>query len=565
MLQKRRSHAFFACLPLPGVLVTLLLAGCAGAATPIPEPTVAPAPTPTADLLQALDGHTYVIHVDDTLYGIEEIHAEVTNQGVVVLSEIRYAGSTAVERRTTLLSRALNPSQYTIERVDAGGRSYWLGVREEDGLACLSSNLDWYGPVFYPELTPPPDVMLEGAPSALPYALMALRFAVLGLDPVAAVLRLQAMDILQDLPESQSLDLAGAPEQESAVIGTVALQGTHPDQEPRFTLWYEPNRRVLYNVTIPGARWDIWAVRQRPELAGTHRVTISRVREAPELPPTPAPPATRRQEVSIPTDRGAKLAGTLVLPEGPGPFPCVVLLSVGGAEARWEPGVALAERDWAALSYDPQGLGQSEGRHSPGELETLAADARTVGAWLSQDDRIVADAIYVAGAGEGAYVAATLIATNPEPYAGAIVAPYASDGGLQELARCQVEGALSTYYGWDRAAQERYLTASLGNWQAWLLEDESEVALLGRRLSLRGLRQWSHADIGSQLAATELPILYLHMADSPWVCTDEPPDLNSHTVTVASVRANLLAQPSPLPQEVADMCIDWANAIRGTP
>ncbi|MGC9359616.1 MAG: alpha/beta hydrolase family protein [Anaerolineae bacterium] len=565
MLHSRCSRTLSARLPLLGALATLLLAGCAGAATLTPEPTIAPAPTPTADPIQALEGHVYVIEADDALYGIEEIHAETSAEGLIVLSEIQFAGSDEIERRTAVLSGALNPSQYTIERVRAGARSYWLGVREESGLACLSSNPDWYGPVFHPELAPSPDVMLEGAPSALPYVLMALRFAGLGLDPTESVLRLQTMDMLEDLPAARPLDLTGAPEQESAVIGTIALQGSYSDQEPRFTLWYEPNRRVLYNVSIPATRWDIWAVRHRPELAGMHRVTIRRVREAPELPSAPTPPGPARQEVNIPTNDDAQLAGTLVLPQGSGPFPCVVLLSVASSQTRWEPGNALAERGWAALSYDPRGLGQSEGRQAPGELETLAADAQAVTAWLAEDDRIASDAIYLVGVAEGAYVATTLMATNADPYAGAILAPYAPEASLQDLARCQIAGALSSYHGWDQSAQERYLNASLGNWQAWLLEGESEIALLGRRISLRGLRQWSQLSIESLWSGTEVPILYMHLVDSPWVCADSLPELDMPNVTVTFVQANLLAQPSPLPEEVADVWIDWASAIRSAP
>jgi len=565
MLHSQRPHTSRARLPILGALVALLLAACAGAATPTPEPTIAPAPTPTADPLQALEGHIYVIEVDDALYGIEEIHAETAAEGIIVLSEMRFAGSDKIERRTAVLSGALNPSQYTIERVQGGARSYWLGVREESGLACLSSNLDWYGPVFHPELSPSPDVMLEGAPSALPYVLMAVRFAGLGLDPTESVLRLQAMDMLADLPAAQPLDLAGAPEQESAVIGTIALQGSAPDQEPQFTLWYEPSRRILYNVTIPAARWDIWAVRHRPELTGTHRVTIRRVREAPELPALPTPPTQARHPISIPADDDVQLAGTLVLPQGQGPFPCIVLLSVASSQTRWEPGNTLAERGWAAMSYDPRGLGQSEGRHAPGELETLADDARAVAAWLAQDDRIDAGAIYLVGIAEGAYVAATLMATSPNLYAGAILAPFAPQAGLQELARCQIDETLSSYYGWDQSARERYLNASLGSWQEWLLEGEPEVALLGRRLSLRGLRQWSQVNMETLWSGLQVPILYTHLADSPWVCADDPPELDAPNVSVTSIRGNLLAQPSPLPDEVADAWTDWANSIRSAP
>lgn len=541
--------------------MSLLLAGCSSAVTPTLEPTVAPAPTLTPSPLQALDGHTYLIEMDGETYGVESIHAEMSEQGLVVLSEIERAGVPGIERRTVVLSTALNPLQYTIERVAKGGRSYWLAVREEQEVSCLASILGWYGPVFHERLGPSPDVMLEGVPSALPYVLMALRFASLDLDPQEVVLRLQAMDILQDLPESRLLDLAGAPEAESAIIGTVALQGSF-GEEPAFTLWFDPHQRVLYNVSIVAARGDLWAAREQPHLGEPHEVTIRRVRQAPELPTVAPAEPVLREEVSIPTGDGELLAGSIVLPPGQGPFPCLVLTS-GGAHIRWEPGSALADLGYAVLSYDARGLGESSGREIPGELAGLAEDARAVGAWAASDGRIAADAVYLAGIGEGAYVAAVALSGPQSAYAGAIVAPYAASGGLAELAQCQATQTLAGYYGWDRAATNRYLAASLGNWQAWLLEGEPEVSLLGRRLSLRGLRHWSQIDMAALLALTQQPLLYVHMTGSPWICQDEPPKLPGVTVLVTD--ADLLSQPSPLPQEVARAWADWAETIRNAP
>ena len=558
MTNRRQQRIKLGLLAAAGLLGALLVSGCAAGVTPTTEPTAPPPATATPSPLQALDGHTYLIQIGEQIYGVETIHAEMSEQGLVVLSEIQRAGMPGVERRTVVLSAALNPLQYTIERVAEGGRSYWLAVREESGISCLASILDWYGPVFHEQLSPLPEVMLESTPSALPYVLLALRFAALDLDPQQSVLRLQAMDILDDLPQSRPLDLAGAPDAESAVIGTVALQGSL-DEEPTFTLWFDPNQRVLYSVSIPAARWDLWAARDQPHLGERHEVTIRRVRQAPELPAPATPETARGEAVSIPISDGEALSGWLALPAGQGPFPCIVLTS-GGAQPRWETGDALVHLGYATLRYDPRGLGQSDGRPIPGELDALAEDARAVGTWAANDARIAPDAVFLAGIGEGAYVAALALSEESTPYAGAIVAPYSASAGLVELARCQVSGAMASYHGWDRAATDRYLAASLGNWQAWLLEGEPEVSLLGRRLSLRGLRQWSQGDMAALLAASQRPLLYLHVAGSPWACQDEPPALPG--ATVVSADAELLSQRAPLTEEIAAAWVDWAETIR---
>ncbi len=561
MTNRRHQRMTLGLLAAAGLLGALLVSGCATAVTPTPEPTAPPPATATPSPLNALDGHTYLIQIDEQLYGVETIHAEMSEQGLVVLSEIQRVGMPGVERRTVVLSAALNPLQYTIERVGQGGRSYWLAMRTEQGASCLASILDWYGPVVHTGLSPSPEIMLETTPSALPYVLMALRFAALELDPQEAVLRLQAMDILNDLPESRPLDLAGAPEAESAVIGTEALQGSFGEQEA-FTLWFDPNQRILYNVAIPATRWDLWAARERPELGEPQAVTIRRVRQVPdEAAATSASANAPSEAVAIPADDGETLAGSLMLPAGQGPFPCIVV-TLGGAHDRWQTGDALAGLGYATLCYDPRGLGESDGQPAPGELLTLAQDAQAVGAWAARDARIVPNAIFVAGVGEGAYVAAWALADDDTPFAGGIVAPYSPSAGLVELARCQATQALASYHGWDRAATDRYLDASLGNWQAWLLEGEPEVSILGRRVSLRAVRQWSQTDM-SELLSAKRPLLYQQVTGSLWVCDDSPPDLP--TLAVATTDLDLFTSPSPLPTEIATAWANWAEAVRSTP
>jgi predicted acyl esterase len=68
---------------------------------------------------------------------------------------------------------------------------------------------------------------------------------------------------------------------------------------------------------------------------------------------------------------GTLLTGTLVLPDGPGPFPTVILLSGSGPTSRWSPvwgaplfltmAVHLADAGIAVLVYDKRGVAESQG------------------------------------------------------------------------------------------------------------------------------------------------------------------------------------------------------------
>jgi hypothetical protein len=57
----------------------------------------------------------------------------------------------------------------------------------------------------------------------------------------------------------------------------------------------------------------------------------------PRRPQTPRPPFPyRTEEVTVDSAAGVKLAGTLTLPQGKGPFPAVVMISGSGAQDRDE-------------------------------------------------------------------------------------------------------------------------------------------------------------------------------------------------------------------------------------
>jgi pimeloyl-ACP methyl ester carboxylesterase len=76
-------------------------------------------------------------------------------------------------------------------------------------------------------------------------------------------------------------------------------------------------------------------------------------------------------------NNGVSLAGTVVVPNGPGPHPAIVLTHGSGAQRRWR-GIfeqLFVRRGVAVLSYDKRGVGQSAGSWGKASFTDLADDA----------------------------------------------------------------------------------------------------------------------------------------------------------------------------------------------
>ncbi len=144
---------------------------------------------------------------------------------------------------------------------------------------------------------------------------------------------------------------------------------------------------------------------------------------APKRPQTPKPPLPYpTREMTI--DTGAvTLAGTLALPQGPGPHPAAVLVTGSGAQDRDETisdhkpfavlAHHLAEHGIATLRLDDRGVGGSTGTLATSTTEDLAADVRAAHAWLVSQPEIAKDRVGVIGHSEGGIVGPAAAATTP--------------------------------------------------------------------------------------------------------------------------------------------------------
>jgi pimeloyl-ACP methyl ester carboxylesterase len=134
-------------------------------------------------------------------------------------------------------------------------------------------------------------------------------------------------------------------------------------------------------------------------------------------PQTPRPPFPYRSENVIYDNKvgGVKLAGTLTLPPGKGPFPSVLLLTGSGPQDRDETILghkpflviadALTRRGVAVLRVDDRGVGGSTGSGTSSTTEDFAGDALAGVAFLKGRKEIDPAKIGLIGHSEGGLIA----------------------------------------------------------------------------------------------------------------------------------------------------------------
>ena len=131
----------------------------------------------------------------------------------------------------------------------------------------------------------------------------------------------------------------------------------------------------------------------------------------------------REEEVSF-QSTGAKLAGTLTLPKGQGPFPAVVLITGSGPQDRDEtiaghkPLLVLADhltrQGIVVLRYDDRGVGRSTGRFQAATTPDFADDAQAGLAHLQSRPEVDRRRAGLVGHSEGALVAALVASRSAD-------------------------------------------------------------------------------------------------------------------------------------------------------
>lgn len=162
----------------------------------------------------------------------------------------------------------------------------------------------------------------------------------------------------------------------------------------------------------------------------TTPLTLAKTDKVPERPrpQAPKPPFPYRSEEVAYDNATAKvkLAGTLLVPDGAGPFPAALLITGSGPQDRDETlaghkpflvlADALARRGIAVLRVDDRGVGSSTGTFDTGTSEDFAGDAAAGVAYLHSRKEIDAHHIGVIGHSEGGLIG-PMVATRSKDVA----------------------------------------------------------------------------------------------------------------------------------------------------
>ena len=159
--------------------------------------------------------------------------------------------------------------------------------------------------------------------------------------------------------------------------------------------------------------------------------------EAPRPQRPNAPFPYREAQVTF-QSAGARLAGTLTFPPGPGPFPAVILIAGSGRHTRddrlfdHQPFLVLADaltrRGIAVLRYDKRGSGESFGDYDAATTQDFAADVEAAAAFLRSRPDIDPAKVGLLGHSEGGLIAPMVAAEDPRIAVLVLLAPPAAPG-----------------------------------------------------------------------------------------------------------------------------------------
>jgi len=140
----------------------------------------------------------------------------------------------------------------------------------------------------------------------------------------------------------------------------------------------------------------------------------------PQEPKPPFPYSSR--DVSVESVPGVRLAGTILMPPGAGPFPAVVMVTGSGPQNRNEellghkPFLVIAEylarHGIASLRYDDRGIAASTGNFAASTSADFADDAQAAVAFLRKQPGIAPAHVGIIGHSEGGLIAPMVAARD---------------------------------------------------------------------------------------------------------------------------------------------------------
>lgn len=185
----------------------------------------------------------------------------------------------------------------------------------------------------------------------------------------------------------------------------------------------------------------------------TRTANVAPVSARPQTPVAPFPYRVEQVAFDNASAPGVRLAGTLTLPEGDGPFPAAILITGSGPQDRDETifnhkpfavwADALTRRGIAVLRYDDRGVAGSTGDFRAATSADFATDADAAFAWLAARPDIDARRIGLIGHSEGGLIA-PLMAQEGVPAAWIVMLAGSAVSGAEILSEQQRAMAAST-------------------------------------------------------------------------------------------------------------------------
>lgn len=210
-------------------------------------------------------------------------------------------------------------------------------------------------------------------------------------------------------------------------------------------------------------------------------------------------------EVVFAAPDGAKLAGSLLLPPGEGPFAALLFASGSGPQNRDEEILGhpvfgtmarfFAARGVASLRFDDRGVGGSEGRHEDSTVAQDVADLGAALAFLKARPEVDPQRVRLVGHSQGGLTAALLAQRAEVEAVAALAAPAEPMAGL--IHRQARQGGLEAGYP---PAVLRHQQATNQAAFARLLQGGAPEALKAdvEAILLEHLRRWPGPPLGTE-------------------------------------------------------------------
>lgn len=315
-------------------------------------------------------------------------------------------------------------------------------------------------------------------------------------------------------------------------ISSVAREGDNVRFESRTIGATFQGKLSADGKTLTGA----WTQGSSSPISFTRRAP-GQVATAPRRPQTPkAPFPYRAEDVAFdnPKAEGVRLAGTLTLPAGSGPFAVVVMITGSGPQDRDETifghkpfavmADALTRRGIAVLRFDDRGVGRSTGDYPGSTAADAATDVAAAIAYLKTRPEIDRARIGLLGHSEGGIIAPLVASGDPSvAFLVLLAAPgvrgdrlllaqesliEASMGMAPELSaqrrasmRRAMDAAMAAPNGEAASAAIRAISGDLAGYSA------QERELLARQMGDPGLLYLLRYDPAPALAQVRCPVL----------------------------------------------------------